>query len=265
VPGLSIITTCKGRLEHVTETLPLLAAQADCEVILVDYDCPDGAGAWAREACPSVRVVQVTDRPRFNLSDARNLGATIATAPWLMFLDADVLAPEDLAQRLLALATPGSFRIAAPRPSELCGAMLVFADDYARAGGFDEAFQGWGSEDLEFLARLELMGLQRLTFPAAWLNVIWHDDASRTAFHDVADRKLASAINALYCHAKLGLVRMGVSPDLPTRLALHAEARAAMETAAATGETAVLRAPVGEVSVHGKTMATTLEVRFDPP
>jgi glycosyltransferase involved in cell wall biosynthesis len=265
VADLSIITTCKGRLDQLTETLPRLAAQTDCEVILIDYDCPDGAAQWAHEACPTVRIVSAPTRPRFNVSDARNLGAAVATSPWLMFLDADVVAVEGLAQRLLALATPGSFRIADPRPSELCGAILVAAGDYHRAGGFDEAFQGWGSEDLEFLARLELLGLERLTFPAAWLSVIWHDDAARTAFHDVADRKLASAINALYCHAKLGLVRMGVNPDLPTRLALHAEARAAMEAAAATGETAVLRAPVREVAVHGKIMATTLEVRFDPP
>jgi glycosyltransferase involved in cell wall biosynthesis len=232
---------------------------------LVDYDCPDGAGAWAREHLPSVKVVSVADRPRFNISAARNLGAAATTAPWLLFLDADVLAPEDLARRLAPLATAGAYRVADPRPSELCGAILVSAADYARAGGFDEAFENWGSEDLEFTARLDLIGLHRLTFPAAWLSVIWHDDDARTAFHDVADRRLASAINALYCHAKLDLVRLGLTPDLAARAALHADARTAMERAAASGETAVLRVDLRAEPVHGQIMASTLEYRFDPP
>ncbi len=41
-PKFSIITTCKGRLEHLKQTLPAMLAQKDSEVIVVDYSCPHG-------------------------------------------------------------------------------------------------------------------------------------------------------------------------------------------------------------------------------
>jgi hypothetical protein len=161
--------------------------------------------------------------------------------------------------------TPGAFRVADPRPSEMCGAILVAGADYARVGGFDEAFRGWGSEDLEFLARLELAGLRRLTFPAAWFSVLWHDDALRTAFHEIADRRVASAVNALYCHAKLDLVRLGRCPDIAGRDALWQAARAAMERAMADGGPARLLSPLASERVHGKALTSALEYQFDPP
>src|SRR5262249_41171223 len=188
-----------------------------------DYDCPDGAGEWARTRWPCVRTVSVRERPSYNASAARNLGAAAASAPWLLFLDADVIAPPDLAERLRPLARPGSYAVADPRPSELCGAILVAAADFERIGGFDEAFEGWGSEDLDLLARLDLAGLARATFPASWLEVIWHDDAARTRFHATGDRRIASAVNALYAQAKLDLLRLGETLNLAPRRPLHAE------------------------------------------
>ncbi|MBM4221050.1 MAG: hypothetical protein FJ170_03775, partial [Gammaproteobacteria bacterium] len=74
-PALSFITTCKGRLQHLMQTLPKMAAQPGTETIVVDYDCPDNSGDWVAANFPAVRVVRVKDQPIFVASRARNLGA----------------------------------------------------------------------------------------------------------------------------------------------------------------------------------------------
>ena len=51
LPFVSIIPTCKGRLHHLRETLPSMLAQdyaGDWEIVVVDYDCPDGTFEWVK-------------------------------------------------------------------------------------------------------------------------------------------------------------------------------------------------------------------------
>ena len=122
VSALTAITTCKGRLAHLKETLPTLCAAAGLDVVLVDYDCPEGAGAWAEAAHPDVRVVKVRDRPLFNLSEARNLGAAAADTDWLVFLDADVGVTADFAREVEARLKPQTYFLPDPRPAGLWGA-----------------------------------------------------------------------------------------------------------------------------------------------
>src|ERR1700674_5706017 len=90
-PQFSIITTCKGRLGDLKLSLPTFLAQDGAEVIVVDYDCPDGTSAYVARHHPEVRLVAISGRPKFNISHARNLGAAAAMGEFLVFLDADVL------------------------------------------------------------------------------------------------------------------------------------------------------------------------------
>lgn len=48
VPRFSIIIRVKGRLEHLRHILPAACGQADADVFVVDYDCPDGTSAWVQ-------------------------------------------------------------------------------------------------------------------------------------------------------------------------------------------------------------------------
>lgn len=240
-PQISFVTTCKGRLEHLRQSLPLMAAQQPiAEVVLVDFDCPDGAGAWARAALPAVTVVQARDRPRFSAAAARNLGAAAARAPWLVFLDADILAHGDLAGAIAARVAPGRFLLADPRPPPLWGALAVSAQDFAAVGGYDEAFQGWGAEDDDLVDRLLGAGLAAGSFPAEGLAAITHDDALRTAHHAETDLRLNALVNSFYRSVKRDLARLGVELSAPNRLALYDDVRRSV-TRAAGGETALLQ------------------------
>jgi glycosyltransferase involved in cell wall biosynthesis len=115
---ISAITTCKGRLEHLKQSLPALMATG-MEVIVVDYDCPDQAGAWVQANWPQARVVAVSDRPRFNRSAARNLGAAAATGEWLVFLDSDAIAAPAFVSAVEPLLKAGVFLLPNPGPPDL--------------------------------------------------------------------------------------------------------------------------------------------------
>lgn len=227
MPRFTAITTCKGRLAHIRRTLPALAAQADCEVVLVDYDCPDGVGDWAASAHPEVQVVRIADRPLFNLSQARNLGAAAATGEWLIFLDADVLTAPALTGEIAARLQPRAYFCPAPRPAELWGSLVVARADFEAVGGYDEAFEGWGEEDVDMRVRLGMAGLAAVDFPGALLTSLSHGDADRTRFHAIGDRRINGGLNSLYRRIKTDLFRLGVWLDLDLRRQLYAEVRAA--------------------------------------
>ena len=75
LPRLSIVTSCKGRLKYLKQALPTFVAQTESEVVVVDYDCPEGTKEWVAANFSAVRLVNVTREPIFNASRARNLGA----------------------------------------------------------------------------------------------------------------------------------------------------------------------------------------------
>jgi glycosyltransferase involved in cell wall biosynthesis len=83
--------TCKNRLTHVKETLPLLFAEASSEdIVFVDYLCSEGSGSWVQENFPKVKTIFVEDDPFFCVARARNMGAKEAKSEWLFFIDADI-------------------------------------------------------------------------------------------------------------------------------------------------------------------------------
>lgn len=129
---------------------------------------------------------------------ARNLGADAATAPWIAFLDDDVLPDRGWAESLLddlgglpeaVAASQGRIRVPLPRdrrPSDsernvagLEGALWISADlacrrdAFATVGGFDERFAGAYREDTDLALRL---------LAAGWRIA----RGSRTAAHPVA-------------------------------------------------------------------------------
>jgi len=225
VPALCCIVTCKGRLEHLRQTLPGIAKWPDVEVVVVDYDCPQQSARWVRVAHPAVKTVRVEDRPTFNLSAARNLGAQAAAGDWLLFLDADTLAAPDLPGHLTPLMRPGVFAVAEPGAPQLWGALLVSRADFARLEGYDEAIEGWGSEDEDMIERLIDAGLERTTFKSDLLTPIPHDERLRTEHYAVKDRTANNRLNHLYRRVKRDLALLNVSLPLESRRSLYRQLR----------------------------------------
>lgn len=235
---LSVIVTCKGRLEHLRRTLPALVRNlAGAQIILVDYDCPQHAGDWAAVNAPDVEVVRVTDRPIFNLAKARNLGAARATAPWLLFTDADVEVTAPLLPLLQAAMAEDRVLLPDPRPPILFGTVAVARADFERVGGYDEIFEGWGSEDEDFLQRLADIDVSRATFDGRVIVCIEHRGALRTQFHEVRSQDLNWTLNGVYLNAKRDLNRLGVAVSAQERQTIYSALRDRMAGAAFDGRT----------------------------
>lgn len=182
--SLSLITTCKGRLAHLRETLPLFCAIPDTEVILVDYGCPEGSGDWAAAHFPQVRVVRVTDDPGFNPSRARNIAAREATADYLFFVDADIrVAPE--AHEVIAQAVnPNRFVTvdATENGNEIRGTCVVPRAKFEAVRGYDEVLKNYGMEDTELYDRLMDFGVDDGFIPPGPFRAIAHGDDLRVRF-----------------------------------------------------------------------------------
>jgi glycosyltransferase involved in cell wall biosynthesis len=230
-PTVAFVTTCKGRLHHLKQTLPLMRAEGPDEMIVVDYDCPDGTGAWVEAEYRQAKVIRVADKPRFNLCDARNHGAVLAESDWLFFVDADIrLAPGMLA-KLRGLLAAGGFYMpewSPGMPIDIWGSCVAPRATYAELGGYDEVLEGWGADDEDFYYRMQYRGLERRHYPNDWVVPIEHEDSERVVVAATNDRFENEAVNACYAMAKRELSRLrGGNGSLPIeeRRQLLAEAR----------------------------------------
>ena len=229
----TIVTTCKGRLHHLEKSLPTMVAQADCEVVVVDYDCPQGTAEWVRARFPAVRVVEVRDDPIFCAARARNRGAAQARTPWLFFVDADVMLRSDLGSWIRERADERkSYAHNVPKDLSLHGTLLCPTRVFEDLGGYDEAFRGWGGEDSELRLRLALAGLAPTDLPTGALVEIPHGDEERqlsTQSGGAGDKINQLILTQLYTCAKHDIERLSGSPLGPeARRKIMEHARAAV-------------------------------------
>ncbi len=192
----SIVVTCKGRLDHLKQTIHRQLAIGAGEYILVDYEDPDESGNWANAVFgDAVKVVKANAirPPYFNLSHARNCGAKIAKGRYIAFMDADVSPCESWLDQIIQLiqsnASPVLVRCEA-RDGHWgkSGTCVVDIKAFQQIGGFREAMDRWGFEDYELYDRIGAMG-KTAYFDVATLKVIEHPDDRRTAFYPERDKQ----------------------------------------------------------------------------
>lgn len=221
-PVLSFVTTCKGRLEDLQNTLPRLVEQPGCEVVVVDYDCPQQCGRWVENKFPSVMVVSVPNKSVFDRSDAKNRGVAAATAPWICLIDADVELEPEFCSTVAPSLQPGSFYRSSHPGEGTGGTFIVRREDFDRVGGHDPVFQGWGEEDDDLIDALKFIGLQTRRYSADLIRHRDHEDVARTLFHQDDDRRHSHMINRLYRCGKWDLARLsGVVAPIERRQAIY--------------------------------------------
>ncbi|UVE18086.1 glycosyltransferase family 2 protein [Pseudomonas sp. LS44] len=222
---IAFITTCKGRLHHIKQTLATIAAESPAEIILVDYACPDNTGDWVEENFPEVKVIRVNDDPGFCLPRARNIGAANSSAPWLCFIDADIRISSGWLEWMQQNLNTDCFYLVGPAADkqleEAAGTVICTRAAFEGVGGYDEVFRGWGGEDTDLYTRLaERVNARAEHYPAQFVNPISHADDERTTFHAIKNVKLQSLINRCYIRTKAHLYTNGVR-DIPFETRQH--------------------------------------------
>jgi glycosyltransferase involved in cell wall biosynthesis len=232
--AITFVTVCKGRLAHLKQSLPAAAAQAPC--VVVDYACPDGTAAWVSANHPAVTVVRIEPGGSFSVAAGRNAGAAAAATDWLCFLDADVVPAPHFVEAVTPLLQSGQYYRPWPLTQDSWGAVLCTRSEFARVGGYDEAFEEWGGEDDDLYQRLQATGVRPAQYPGHLLSTIAHDDTMRMQFHSVKDREISRRINFAYMGLKTDVRAItGSEPEIQLRKALFAELRRVLSSSLRTG------------------------------
>lgn len=172
----------------------------DYEVVVVDYGCPDATYSWCVENdWQRLRTIRVLDDTMpFNLSRARNIGATYSSSSILAFVDADVrLASTWLADAAVAILSGdvGLTLVDATRGrGDRRGTCCVAGSLFHRVRGYDEAMRGWGFEDRDFYGRCCACAGSG-TFDGELVQPIKHADAERLRFYEFASKRTSRALN----------------------------------------------------------------------
>ncbi|HUG71295.1 MAG TPA: glycosyltransferase [Pirellulaceae bacterium] len=221
---LTFVVTCMGRLSFLQQTLPHMVAQEGCEVIVVDYSCPESAGDWVEQNYPTVTVLRCPGETTFHRSLAKNAGGFAALTPWICLIDADIVLSPNFAKDLLPRLTPGEFYRANLVGEGTGGTIICLRSDFHAIGGHDPNYFGWGEEDDDLCDALEYMGVRESFFSADRLEHLSHDSDLRMRFHERIDRHHSHLINRMYRKAKWDITRlMDVPLDDGARLAANRE------------------------------------------
>lgn len=211
------------------------------EVIVVDYSCPDGTGDYVRANFAKARVVTVENEQYFSNWKARNAGAALAKADFIVFCDADMVLHAQVVEGLLAALpdrTFGLFSGTAPKrfrdsqsrlaKNQLRGFHVIPTEAFRRVGGYDEVLEGYAAgADTDLQGRLQLAGLAAFDLdPEIVAQVIVHSDSDRLKEHRDSMR-LSYGAGQFYRAAKLMVLRITgeLEMPLPTRQKLYAKAR----------------------------------------
>lgn len=225
----SIVTTCKGRLHHLKETLPAMLRQPGAEVVVVDYDCPDGTAGYVAAHHPAARVVRSGPAEGFNVSRARNLGAAGSRGETLVFVDADVVLADGFVR--FVEAKLGHDFFAKPRDPQTLdensvqGTCAVHRRHFDLVGGYDEVLVNYGGEDLELYERLRTARLELVRLPPEiFARVIAHGRRDRERFFQ-GSADTGFMVGKVYRIAKDMMIRLNgtFEVDLKTRRDLYEE------------------------------------------
>jgi GT2 family glycosyltransferase len=251
---ISVVVPTYNRLDTLRHVVPALVAQElrpeAFEVIVADSLSTDGTAEYLAEVARTSPNVRHLPGPYTGRASARNAGIAAARAPIVLFTDADIIASPDLLERHLARHARGSAKAvigceiqvdsydAYLRKSRnpalrdplhpptrkrlswlyfMTGNASVGRADLDRVGRFDEAFTGYGHEDLELGYRLQHAGVPIEYAPEA-VNYHWHPVPydQQQGRMELAGR---STVRFFRKHPTLDVrVRLGMTP---LSLALH--------------------------------------------
>ena len=210
---ISVVVPTYNRIDTLKVVLPSLLEQSAgagrYEVVIADSRSDDGTAEFVTaSAATHGERVRYLPGAYTGRASARNAGIAASRGRLVLFTDADIIASPDLIERHLTahraataqraavvgcelqVKTLDDYRTQRDDPSTrrplhpptrrhlswlyfLTGNASVRREDLLSVGCFDEAFTGYGHEDLELGYRLQKSGVEILYEPGA-VNYHWH-------------------------------------------------------------------------------------------
>jgi hypothetical protein len=218
-PRIIFCTTCKGRAQHLEQTLPRnLKDNADydnCKFVVVDYCDPGPMHEYMinihRADIDNGRVVvyRYPGEHGFRMAHAKNLAhraGILEGADILVNLDADGFTGPGFAQYIADqfnehgkdillqamwnrwveidgaeqwLSQEPDGSYGPPVPKGSNGRMAVTVNAFLKAGGYNEKYDTWGPDDKDLNIRLRRLGYTPREIPRQHLHTILHNDKVR--------------------------------------------------------------------------------------
>ncbi len=198
-PRISLCICCKGRLNHLKETLLQNIrdnmAYPNLEFVLLNYNSGDGLEEWINDTCQTyidsgLLSYYSTSQPKyFHPTHSRNMAIRLAAGDIVCVVDADNYTGPGFAFYLADNIKRNNFLVACrmengrfePVNDEGCaGRFALYKDVFLDVGGMDEAHVGWGYDDLDLYYRLMAKGYQCQTIPHRYARCIPHSDSERS-------------------------------------------------------------------------------------
>jgi ferredoxin len=211
---IAFCVTCKGRLDHLSKTLPAnLADNADYAewvFVLFNYNSKDGLEEYVRRnhgrdvASGRLVVYRFTEPTPFRMAHAKNLSHRLGIHEGVTVLcnvDADNCTGCGFAHyfarhfsqqpRLFLwswMIKDGDGRL----PRGISGRIAVPASGFLLTGGYDERYTTWSPDDKDFVNRFKNLGYGVHEVDQAFLKAIPHNDRLRFREYPHAASRVSS-------------------------------------------------------------------------
>jgi hypothetical protein len=207
---VSFCITCKGRLNHLMQTLPENIRQnnnfSGVEFVLLNYSSPDNLDTWVKSnmsfAIHSgiLMYYKTMGYDYYMPSHAKNVAHRLARGKIACNLDADNFTGPDFSEFLANLFSNNTNVFFQPTTGEegTAGRIAMLKKDFERLGGYDERMQlGWGQDDRDLAKRATAVGLRPIDLPtgSAYAHTLYHDDVERTRFTRVFSKKHSQEVH----------------------------------------------------------------------
>lgn len=201
---VAFATTCKGRAQHIKQTLPRnLADNPSAKHVLLNYNSGDDLMSYLQAAhsrdIESGRLVvySLMESGPFQMARAKNLAHRCAMregADILCNVDADNTTGPGFAEYLQRMFDQAAYdrtmfgcpniflwarMVKGQMKRGVSGRIAMTSRAFLLAGGYDERYADWGPDDKDMNVRLERLGFLPVEIEACYLDAIHHKDKLR--------------------------------------------------------------------------------------
>lgn len=153
---ISLCLPVHNRTYDLKKTMPRLLEAVNgsppAEIVVLDYNSGDDLREYITGY--SVTYRRYAERNHYHMAHARNLSLLSAAGEWCVVLSADIWITPDYLPFLRSVLVDDAFYY----DQKYKGVIAVRRDEFIAAGGYDERFEFYGSEDRELHERLVRRG-----------------------------------------------------------------------------------------------------------